>query len=118
MQIRRETALGTLEAGRIDNEPIRQGPLRDEFYRVQSWWRKVCDSVNSSRQHPILRDETENAVEWCIELAERIIDEERELRAGREVDSSSHKYLRQSLWARFENLESGLMSNGVARPQR
>ena len=116
-QFRRDTALRLLDSGRIDNEVVRPGPLREEFYRLQDWWRQVCDHVNSQREHPILRDETEYAVQWCIGLAEMIIDEERERRAGQEVDSGSYQYLRKDLWERFEYLEQGLRSNGLKRPE-
>ena len=36
-------------------------------------------------------------------------------RAGKPGDTEIRKYRRQQIWSRFENLEKGLMSNGVAR---
>ncbi len=112
---RRSTALKLLDSGRLDNEPPGAGPLREEFYRLQDWWRQVCDCIISSREHPVLRDEARYADSWCIGLAELIIDEERERRAGQKVDVDSHQYLRKQLWERFDNLERGLGSNGVER---
>jgi hypothetical protein len=113
---RRNTALALLDSGRLDNEPLGAGPLREEFYKLQDWWRQVCVYITSSREHPVLRDETRYADSWCIGLAEFIIDEERGRRAGTKVDVPSHQYLRKQLWERFDNLERGLRSNGVERP--
>ncbi len=114
---RYSTAVDALHKGLIDGELVRPGPLRDEFNRVRDWWFEVCQAVTASREHPILKDETEYASSWCIGLAESIIDEERELRASAEVDRTSYQYVRKRLWERFENLERGLMSNGIARPE-
>jgi hypothetical protein len=113
-RVRHDTALAALNTGQIDNESVAPGPLRDEFWRLRDWWFAVCNSVNEEREHPVLRDETEYAVSWCIGLAEYIVDEERDGRAGKK--DVSHEYLRRHLWERFENLERGLMSNGIPRP--
>jgi hypothetical protein len=115
---RHDAALAALHAGVIDGEPIPPGALRDEFWRVRDWWFDVCTYVNSEREHPVLRDETAYATSWCIGLAEYIIDEVRDVRAGEENTAESHEYRRRHLWERFENLSRGLMSNGVARPVR
>jgi hypothetical protein len=115
-RVRRETALSALNSGAIDGQLPDAGPLRDEFWRVRDWWFDVCAYASSNREHPLLRDETEYGVEWCIGLAEHIVDEERDRRAGKH--DASHEYLRRHLWERFENLQRGLMSNGVPRPER
>jgi len=108
-------AADVLHTGSVDGEYIRQGPLRDELQKIQKWWRQVCGAVNAERQHPVLKDETESAMSWCIGIAQEIIDAERELRAGGVGDDEMRQYRRRQLWERFENLERGLMSNGVAR---
>lgn len=90
--------------------------MRDESWRARDWWFDVCNHVNSEREHPVLRDETEYAVSWCIALAEHIIDEERDVRAGKQAGAETHQYRRRHFWERFQNLSRGLMSNGVARP--
>jgi hypothetical protein len=116
-RLRYDTALVALNTGRIDDEPVGEGALRDEFWRLRDWWSAVCNSMTSNREHPVLRNETEYAVSWCISLAEYIVDEERDRRAGKEDAARAHQYLRRDLWERFENLERGLMSNGIARPE-
>jgi hypothetical protein len=63
-----------------------------------------------------LKDETEFAPEWCIAIASAIIQEEASFRAGREADAGT-LYVKGLSWERFENLEAGLMSNGVRRPE-
>lgn len=109
-------ALAALNSGRIDNELPPAGPLRDEFWRLRDWWFDVCAAVNSGREHSVLRDEAEYAVSWCIGLAEYIVDEARDVRAGRQNSAEAQQYLRRHLWERFENLSRGLRSNGLARP--
>jgi hypothetical protein len=115
-RLRHDTALAVLNTGQIDNESVAAGPLRDEFWRLRDWWFAVCNAVNAEREHPVLRNETQYAVSWCVGLAESIVDEEREHRAGKEAGVRAHECLRRPLWERFENLQRGLMSNGVARP--
>lgn len=115
---RREEALAVLHNGVIDGEYIGEGPLRDELSRARDWWFQVCSAVNSEREHPILKDETQFGTDWCIGIAQEIVDAERDRRAGKEGDNETPRYMRQLFWERFENLERGLMSNGVERPER
>jgi hypothetical protein len=117
-QMRREAAVELLHRGLIDGQPVTTERLRDELRGTQDWWSQVCSVVNAEREHPVLKDETQYAVDWCIGLAASILDEERELRAGKRVDAATYEYLRRGLWDRFQNLERGLMSNGVSRPER
>jgi len=113
-RLREETATEALNTGRIDGEYVPEGVLRDEFLRVRDWWHDVCSAMMSNREHPVLRDETEYAMSWCIELAALIIEERRHV--GGEANVRTLQYLRNEVWQRFANLERGLMSNGVARP--
>lgn len=114
-RLRRDTATKALQTGLIDGELVNSGPLRDEFDRLQNLWRQICDAVNSGREHALLRAETEYGVHWCIEIAQEIIDAERDRRTGKEGDTEMRKYIRQQVWERLENLERGVMSNGVPR---
>ncbi len=114
-RMRLDSAMRLLERCVVDNEVVRNGPLRNECDRLHKWWSKICDPANASRQHPVLGDETEYASSWCIDLADQIAHAERGIRA-RDGDSDAQIYSRQQTWKRFENLERGLMSNGVNRP--
>jgi len=109
-------AADVLHTGVIDGEYIRDGPLRDELKRLQVWWGQVCCAEISGREHPVLKDETRFGTDWCIVLAQQIADVERDIRAGKEGDTESRKYLRNQTWERFVNLERGLRSNGVKYP--
>jgi hypothetical protein len=73
--------------------------------------------VNAGRQHPVLGDETKWGTDYCIAIAEGIVEAERGARVGK-VDTEMSDYTRKEAWARFENLERGPMSNGVERPDR
>jgi hypothetical protein len=105
-----------LNTGRIDGEYLPESALRDEFWRVRDWWHQACSAMMANREHPVLRDETEYAMSWCIELTALIIDEQRHI--GGEENVRTLQYLRNELWQRFANLERGVMSNGVPRPER
>jgi len=109
-------ASNVLHTSRIDGEYIGPGPLRDELHRIQDWWRQVCAAGKAGREHPVLKDETRFGGDWCIAIAQEIIDAERDRRTGKPGDTELRKYLRDETWKRFENLERGLMSNGVTRP--
>jgi hypothetical protein len=111
-------AADVLHTGSIDGEYIREGPLRDELQRARKWRRESCDAEIAGREHPVLKDETEYGKHWCIAIAREIIDAERDLRAGKPGDTEYRKYKRDETWKRFENLERGLMSNGVERPAK
>lgn len=71
-------------------------------------------SMNYSLPDPILRDEVEPAKEWCISLAQEIVDAEIAIRNGVRP-SYTFEATRLWVWDRFNNLESRLMSNGVPR---
>jgi hypothetical protein len=91
-----------------------EGDLRAELWRVRDWWHHVCSAMMVNREHAVLRDETEYAMYWCIELAALIIEDQRCV--GGDANVRTLQYLPVELWQRFANLERGLMSNGVARP--
>lgn len=113
-RVRDDAATQALNTGCIDGRYLPEGELRDEFWRVRDWWHEVCSAMMADREHPVLRDETEYAMYWCIELAALIIDEQRQV--GGEANVRTLQYWRNELWQRFANLERGLMSNGVPRP--
>jgi hypothetical protein len=116
-RLRHDDAVSALHRGLIDGDLVSPGPLGEEFQRLLKWWSEVCSAVNGERPHRVLLDETQFATSWCIAIAQEIIDAEREIRSGTGGDTQMRQYRRRDLWERFENLEKGLMSNGVARPK-
>ena len=78
----------------------------------------VCDATRAGRKDPILKDETQFGTDWCIAIMQELVDTERDRRAGTGGDTELRQYIRRETWLRFENLEKGLMSNGVARRER
>ncbi|MFM0348987.1 hypothetical protein [Paraburkholderia sp. RL17-347-BIC-D] len=67
-----------------------------------------------NRVDDVLQDEAEFAVEWCIAIAASLVEEERLFRQSILPDPMLKIY-RNDVWTRFDNLEAGLMSNGVPR---
>lgn len=114
---RRDIAIDALHFGVIDAALPSNPAYRDDFSRLCSWWDAACHSVRHSIPHKVLRDEAEYAMEWCIALAQDIIDAERAFRSGAPYDSTLLDHKRKLTWERFANLERGLMSNGVERPK-
>jgi hypothetical protein len=107
-RIRRDSALQALHRGVIDEEYIGAGPMREELERIRKWWHQICDAVIAQRQHAILKDETEHASEWCIWIAQELVDAERERRVGKEGDNLTRQYIGRVGWERFENMKRGL----------
>lgn len=117
-EMQRADALELLHRSNLDGSFLTKAELHSDFERVQKWWGEVCSYMNSQRNHPVLKDEIEFAKEWCISIAKSIIEEESAFRNAAHYDEKTNRLLRQQIWSRFENLEKGLMSNGVARPSR
>lgn len=112
---RRSDALELLHTSVLDNGSLHMPALRDELYRLQRWWGRVCSALQLQRADPVLQDEADYALEWCIALAQEIADADRSLRHGGAAWTPNLEPTRQWVWERFANLERGLMSNGVKR---
>jgi len=112
-----DDAVQLLHRSTINEQGISEPTLKAELTRIQKWWERACSAINSERSDPILRDETTVASEWCIALAKTIITSERAHRKGT-PDFHDFEMTREWVWDRFNNLEKGLMSNGIPRPQR
>jgi hypothetical protein len=117
---RRDAAINTLHIGVVDGRLPDNQELREELIKIRKWWHRVCGAVNNNSEDEILREETSYALEWCIAIAQEIIDEELAYRGGNSESFSKDisKEIKRLAWEHFENLEAGLMSNGVARQSR
>lgn len=97
--------------GRLPDDPM----LRSELSRLRIWWDRACDSVNYRRETTEMPlEEAQFAVEWCIALAQEIVEAERAIRVGQSPRSSLHG-TRHWVWERLGFLEAGLRSNGLPR---
>ena len=103
-----------LHTGTIDGNVITNEELRIEFFKLQTWWTKTCDAMNYGMFKEVFFGEEQYAIEWCISLTEEIVEDELAFRQGKEP-TSSIQITRKWVWDRFENLEKGLMSNGISR---
>lgn len=110
-------AIEALTTRTIDGALPKKPGLKDELLKASRWWDQACMALQSQRQDKILLEETETATEWCIAIAKAIIQEEKNFLAGKDDDYTC-SYLKRISWERFENLEAGLMSNGIKRPKR
>jgi hypothetical protein len=112
---RRDAAVGALHTLIIDGR-LPEGPgLREELLNLRPWWDRACDAVQTNRGSQLMPlDEAEFALEWCISLAQEIVDAELAVRSGRTIENSLG-YTREWVWERFKNLEAGRRSNGLAR---
>jgi hypothetical protein len=112
---RRERAIQTLHIGTIDDHLPVDKSLGDELSRLCKWWDRACLVLQTNRGTELIpTEEAQYALEWCISLAQEIIDAEIAIRSGKKV-SISLNLTREWVWNRFKNLEAGLASNGLKR---
>ncbi|MEQ1536189.1 MAG: hypothetical protein ABL923_09960 [Burkholderiaceae bacterium] len=116
-ELTRNAAIETLRSLQIDGKLPSKPNLKDELLKISQWWDKAWMAQRLSRQDSILLDETKSATEWCIALANLISQEERDFLDGREPNATT-AHLKKITLERFKNLEAGLMSNGVKRPEK
>jgi len=113
----RESALTFLHTGTIDGRLATCPDLAIDIMKIRDWWRQVCQYMQMNKQHPLLQDETECGSSWCIRLGIQIVHAEKAFRNTEPLEQDQLKYARDEVWFRFENIEKGLMSNGIARPE-
>ena|SRR3989442_9408380 len=112
---RRDVAIHTLHTAMIEGRLPNDRTLREELLRLREWWDRACIAVQTNRGSELMPlDEAEYALEWCISLAQEIVDAERALRDGNTVGCLLAA-TREWVWDRFKNLEAGLRSNGLPR---
>ena len=113
----REEALEALHKAHIDGALPTNTSLREQLFQIQKWWFRACDSLNYNRKDPVLLDEAQYALDWCISLAKEIVAAERAINSGQEP-SWTLEHTSNWVYERFHKLEKGLMSNGVVRPAK
>ena len=113
---RRDAAIHALHTGAVGERLPDDTSLREELLRLRQWWARACNAVQRQRDEEFMPlDEAEYALEWCITLAQEIIDAELLFRAGKNSTYDSLLANRSWVWERFNFLESGLRSNGLPR---
>lgn len=113
----REDALEALNNVKVDGSSPSNSSLQEQLFDIRKWWFRACDALAYRRTDSILRDEAEYAQEWCIALAKEIVTAERAVRSGKGPDFML-EHTSKMVYERFSNMEKGLMSNGVPRPER
>jgi hypothetical protein len=112
---RRDAAIQALHSGEVDDRLPDDQALREELLRLGDWWNRACSAVRTKHNGEFMPlDEAEYAMEWCISLAEEIIEAEMSLRAGKPI-SDKLAATQFCVWERLRNLEAGLRSNGLPR---
>ncbi len=112
-ETRRAAAVTALHNLTIDGKLPENPALKEELRLMRGWWDRAVNSLNY-RPDPLLGGEAEFALEWCISLAQEIVDAEKAFRKG-ESPSYMLEATRSWVWDRFRNLEAGLHSNGTSR---
>jgi hypothetical protein len=116
-QKRENRALALLHGTVRDGQHLTDPALREELFRLQAWWSRICSAVISQRGTTLVPlDEAEAASSWCKSLAWELSAADAALRQGEEP-SHMLAATRDAVWERFGNLEKGLMSNGQLRAQ-
>lgn len=114
----RSDAIHLLNNYVVDNKTVSSFQLIEEVKELGDLWRRACNSVNYRISDPILLDEAQYAVDWCIDISKELVKMERLLRNGNTSDLEHSRLRRDITWERFRNLKNGLMSNGVLRPKK
>lgn len=114
-EARRSAALDALETITVDGRLIQDERLREEVLRLRERWDQACRVVQWGKGETTMPlDEAEYALEWCISLAQELVDAEV---AARDLGPPPARLdaTRDWVWDRFRNLDAGLRSNGLAR---
>lgn len=111
----RHAAITALHKITVDDAVPTHAGYRDEIARLS----RLLDEINIVRTHRVGRphiplDEADDAAEWCVALAEQLVEAERNFRQGKEA-SYMLDATREWVWNRFDNLQAGLRSNGLPR---
>jgi hypothetical protein len=115
--MRRETAIELLHTGMLDRRIVESSALREELRCAQEWWHKACTAINEGRKDPVLQEEAQFALEWCIGIAQKLIEQELAARNGTILPNASELEICKAIqWRKFAMLEAGFMSNGIKRP--
>lgn len=108
-------ALNALHHAQIDGGPVSCTFLHECLMEIRHWWFKACDAINFGRPDPVLGNEAECAVQWCIAIAKEIVLAEQAYKNGIAPGYRFDDAIKRTR-ERFFNLEKGLMSNGHPRP--
>ena len=109
---KRVDAMEALRTFNIGGKLPTKKELKNELFRLHKWWYHACYAMKNMEDHEsVPYSEAEAAMDWCISLAQEIIDAEMAHREGKTPNDSLLE-TRQKVWKRFENLKAGLQSNG------
>lgn len=112
---RRDSAIRALHSYTINDTLPTNENLQMEFEQLCEWWHRVCTALNTNVGTTLMPlNEVLDAKEWCIILAQKIIDDELDYQSGKQK-KNSFDLNREQLWNKFKNLEKGLTSNGLQR---
>ena len=114
-QQRRSEAVNALHSGTVDGVIPTDPTIAEQLDRIRVYWDRACYVLHSQRGTVTMPlDEADYATEWCIALAQEIVDAQHAVSSGRPIPSSL-ALTGQWVWERFHNLDAGLCSNGILR---
>jgi hypothetical protein len=99
-----EAAITTLHTGEVEGALV-DGTLREDLEQLRDRWFVVCDVVNSGRGKDLVPlEHAEYAKEWCISLAEQIVEAQWAITVGETV-ASTFKFTKSWVWKRLHDIE-------------
>jgi hypothetical protein len=101
----RDAAITALHTGEVDGTFGVDGTLIDDLQQLRDRWSVVCNVVISGRDADLVPlEQAQYATEWCISLAEQIVEAQRAIIAGKAV-ASSLASTKSWVWERLRGIE-------------
>jgi hypothetical protein len=100
-----EAAITALHTGEVEGMYLVDETLREDLQQLRDRWFVVCDVVISGRGRDLVPlEHAEYAKEWCISLAEQIVEAQRAITVGKTV-ASTFEFTKSWVWKRLHDIE-------------
>lgn len=110
---RRNVAINTLSTLAIDGRLPDEPSLKEELLLLQEWWNRARLALQTGDgDHFMPLNQAEYALEWCISLAQEIVDAELAFRPGK-APSYALEMTRKWVWDEFKEVEVNLRKKGL-----
>ncbi len=91
--------------GKADGGGVSDHTLQEDLHELMGRWSFVCSAGISQRSNDLVPlEHAEYAADWCISLAEQIIEAQRAINAGMPV-ACSYENTKRWVWERLHGIE-------------